>query len=229
MDHFYALQLRRPNCLALSTGVSTPLWTTLWRRPLKYLEGVSCYSHPVPAIPHVCEHGWAWKEHASGLSLPRSDPPAFGDRILSISRRSTWHFTAGNSYQTPSRGLLSHPRETMTSALRPSRERRCVGQLCCSRNRSVPRACGKPAMFGSTCSSLPCCSSGTWSRWSADCGVPCPKWGKWSTEKVCLHIRAEMSSPVFFILTECFFLFVFFFPLRLVWRESSADCLGFLR
>lgn len=150
------------------------LWTTLWWGPVKYLEEVSCYSHPSPAIPHVCEHGWAWKVHASCLLLSHSSPPNTERHVSSPSV-----IAVPGTVSKCTRGGTCHIQERQWP-------RRCfppervaafaswawAGTNPCSRSVCrVPCASVKPAMFGSTCSSLPCCRAGTCSPWTADCGA----------------------------------------------------------
>lgn len=136
------------------------LQTTMWQGPLKYLEGVSCYSHPALAIPHVCEHGLAWKVHASCLLLSHSSPPNILRYMSSLSVIAASGISLLETVSKCTQGGTCSLRETMTSALVPSRESLCIRQPRLSRNRSVltprvPCACVKLAMFGSTCSSLP--------------------------------------------------------------------------
>lgn len=142
-----------------------------------------------------------------------------------------------------SRGYLSHLRETMTSALVPSRESWCVGQLCLSRNGSVlpprvPCACVKPTMFGSTCSSLPCCPQACGHPEPLTVGFPVLNEANGQLRKCacaqaprchhqCFLFRLWASSFSFLIVSP-FFCFVFNVR-RLVLRASSADYLGFLR
>lgn len=180
----------------------------LWA--LKYLQRVSSYPHPVLPIPHVCECGWVWKVHPPCLLLSDCTIVAFSIMCLLYELSQPLAFLCWKQLANTPKGALVTSEGTMTGAPAPFGVHLRICQLYMSRNGSLVMPCVSCArteplrlviLAVRLCLGLPghLCPAVPQARghaWPLSHGVSCPKWDKWSTEKVHTHI-AEMLFPMF--------------------------------